>query len=86
MIVSTGRSSIFLLVNKTDRMDDAYLNTLDWQVLAVIRLTLIRSVAHKVIKERTTVDLIATLLGLYEKLSTSNKVHLVKKLFNLKMT
>ena len=37
-------------------------------------------------KEKTTADLMKALFGMYEKLSANNKVHLMKKLFNLKMT
>ncbi|KAL6329806.1 hypothetical protein AAG906_037515 [Vitis piasezkii] len=59
---------------------------LDRQVLGVIRLTLSRSVAHNVVKEKNTSDLMKALSGMYEKLSENNKVHLMKKLFNLKMT
>ena len=35
-------------------------------------------------KEKTTVDLIMALSSMYEKSSANNKVHLIKKLFNLK--
>ena len=35
-------------------------------------------------KEKTTVDLMKALSSIYEKLSANNKVHLMKKLFNLK--
>ena len=58
---------------------------LDRQVLGVIRLTLSRPVAHNVIKEKTTIDLMKALSGLYENTSANNKMHLMKKLFNLKM-
>ena len=37
------------------------------------------------IKEKITTDLIKALSSIYEKPSTNNKVHLMKKLFNLKM-
>ncbi|KAL6313095.1 hypothetical protein AAG906_021154 [Vitis piasezkii] len=37
-------------------------------------------------KEKTTADLMKALSGMYEKSSANNKVHLMKKLFNLKMT
>ena len=57
---------------------------LDRQVLRVIRLTLFRSVVHNVVKEKTTIDLIKALFGMYEKPSTNDKVHLMKKLFNLR--
>ena len=58
---------------------------LDRQVLGVIRLTLSRFIAHNIVKKKTTVDLIKALSGMYEKSSANNKVHLMKKLFNLKM-
>ena len=55
------------------------------QVLGVIRLTLSRSVAHNIVKEKITIDLMKALFGMYEKPSANNKVNLMKKLFNLKM-
>ena len=58
---------------------------LNRQVLGVIRLTLSRSVAHNVVKEKTTANLMKALSGMYENPSANNKVHLIKKLFNLKM-
>ena len=58
---------------------------LDKQVLGVIRLTLSRSVTHNVVKEKTTSDLMKALSNMYEKPFANNKVHLMKKLFNLKM-
>ena len=54
-------------------------------MLGVIRLTLTRSIAHKVMKEKTTVDLMKDLSNIYEKPLGNNKVHLMKKFFNLKM-
>ena len=36
-------------------------------------------------KEKTIADLMKALSGMYEKPSTNNKVHMMKKLFNLKM-
>ena len=57
---------------------------LDRQVLEVIRLTLFRSIVHNIVKEKTTVDLMKVLSGMYEKPSANNKMHLMKKLFNLK--
>ena len=65
-------------------MKDEDWNFLDRQVLGVIQLTLSRSVAHNVVKEKTTVDLMKALSSMYEKLSANNKVYLMKKLFNLK--
>ena len=65
-------------------MKDEEWNLLDRQVLGFIRLTLSRSVAHNVVKENTTVDLMKALSGMYKKPLANNKVHLMKKLFNLK--
>ncbi|KAE8705357.1 hypothetical protein F3Y22_tig00110429pilonHSYRG00830 [Hibiscus syriacus] len=58
---------------------------LDRQALGVIRLTLSRNVAFNIAKEKTTTSLMATLSSMYEKPSTSNKVHLMRRLFNLQM-
>uniref|UniRef100_A0A2N9GIS0 Retrovirus-related Pol polyprotein from transposon TNT 1-94 n=1 Tax=Fagus sylvatica TaxID=28930 RepID=A0A2N9GIS0_FAGSY len=75
-----------LLGEKPEDMEDAEWTLLDRQVLVVIRLTLSRIVAHNVVKEKTTAELMTALCGMYEKPSANNKVHLMKKLFNLKMT
>ncbi|RVW85369.1 Retrovirus-related Pol polyprotein from transposon TNT 1-94 [Vitis vinifera] len=74
-----------LLGTKPESMKAEEWALLDRQVLGVIRLTLSRSVAHNVVKEKTTADLMKALSGMYEKPSANNKVHLMKKLFNLKM-
>ena len=39
---------------------------------------------HNLVKEKIVVDLMKALSSMYEKLSTNNKVYLMKKLFNLK--
>ena len=67
-----------LLGEKPATMKDDEWTFLDRQVLGVIRLTLSRSVAHNVMKEKTTTDLMKTLSGMYEKPSANNKVHLIK--------
>ncbi|KAG6699302.1 hypothetical protein I3843_08G061000 [Carya illinoinensis] len=61
------RLNLPLLGKKLDNMEDVDLNLVDQQILGVIRLTLSRSVANNVIKEKTIVDLMATLPSLYEK-------------------
>ena len=66
-------------------MKDEKWALLDRQVLGVIKLTLSRFIAHNVVKEKTTTDLMKALSGMYEKPSANNKMHLMKKLFNLKM-
>ena len=50
-----------LLGTKLEAMKAEEWELLDRQVLGVIRLTLSRSVAHKVVKEKTTVDLMKAL-------------------------
>jgi len=62
------------------------LKIIDRELLGVIQLTLSRSVVHNIMKEKTTMDLIKVLSSMYEKPSTNNKMHLMKKLFNLKKT
>ena len=46
---------------------------------------MLKSVAHNVVKDMTPSSLMVALSSMYEKLSTNNKVHLMKKLLNLKM-
>ena len=74
-----------LLGEKPKDMSVSDWNLLDRQILSVIRLTLSRSIAHNVTKEKTTTELMTALSEMYEKPSANNKVHLMKKLFNLKM-
>ncbi|RVW72813.1 Retrovirus-related Pol polyprotein from transposon TNT 1-94 [Vitis vinifera] len=74
-----------LLGTKPESMKLKEWTLLDRQVLGVIRLTLSRSVAHNIVKEKTTTDLMKALSGMYEKLFVNNKVHLMKKFFNSKM-
>ena len=74
-----------LLRTKLEAMKVEEWALLDRQVLGVIKLTLSRSVAHNVVKEKTIADLMKALSDMYKKSSTNNKVHLMKKLFNLKM-
>ena len=52
------------LGRKPDTMKDEEWNLLDRQVLGVIRLTLLRLVAHNVVKEKTTVNLMKVLSGM----------------------
>ena len=57
----------------------------DRKVLGSIRLFLAPSMAFNITKAKTTEDLMKTLATLYEKPSASNKVFLMKRLFNMKM-
>jgi hypothetical protein len=67
-------------------MTDEEWEILDKKALGTIRLCLVASVAFNISKEKTIVDLINALAKLYEKCSASNKVFLLKRLFNMKMS
>ena len=54
--------------------------------LGVIRLTLSHNVAFNIVKETTISGFMAALSRMYEKPSASNKVHFIRRLFNLRMT
>jgi len=66
-------------------MTDGEWEVLDQKALGAIRLSLTSTVAFNISREKTTQDLIAALLKMCEKPSASNKIFLMKKLFNLKM-
>jgi hypothetical protein len=67
-------------------MKDEEWEVLDRKALGTIRLSLAASVAFNISKEKTTKELMDALAKLYEKPSTSNKVFLMKRLFNMKMS
>ena len=56
---------------------------LDRKALGSIQLCLAPSMAFNITKEKTIEDLMKTLAILYEKPSASNKVFLMKHLFNM---
>ena len=66
-------------------MDENELNLLDRKALGTSRLTLSKSVAFNIKNKNTIVSLMVALTSMYEQPSTTNKVYLIKKLFNLKM-
>ncbi|KAK4485212.1 hypothetical protein RD792_007839 [Penstemon davidsonii] len=70
---------------KPESMKDDEWKLHDRQALGVIRLTLSRNVAFNIAKEKTTAGLMKALSSMYEKPSASNKVHLMRRLFNLRM-
>ena len=67
-------------------MTDEEWNLLDRKALGTVRLCLAASVAFNILEETTTEGLIKALLKLYEKPSASNKVFLMKRLFNMNMS
>ena len=52
----------------------------------MIQSTLLKNVAHNIVKEKETVGMMQALADMYGKPSANNKAHLMKKLFNLKMS
>ena len=52
----------------------------------MVRLTLARNVTFNIVKEKTTTNVMKALSNMYEKPSVSNKVHLMRCLFNLNMS
>ena len=73
-------------IKKLTSMTDTEWDILDRKALGTIRLFLVASVAFNISKEMTTKCLMSTLAKLYEKPSSSNKVFLMKHLFNMKMS
>jgi len=67
-------------------MKDEEWNLLDRKALGTIRLCLTASVTFNISRETMTEGLIEMLEKLYEKPSASNKVFLMKRLFNMKMS
>ena len=67
-------------------MIDTEWEIIDRKALGTIGLCLVALVAFNISKETTTKGLIKALAKLYEKLSASNKVFLMKHLFNMKMS
>jgi hypothetical protein len=73
------------ITNKTTTMKDEEWEVLERKALGTIRLSLVASVAFNISKEKTTKEMMDTLDKLYEKPSVSNKVFLMKILFNMNM-
>jgi hypothetical protein len=71
---------------KSTTMKDEEWEVLDKKALGMIWLSLTASVAFNISKEKTTKELMDALAKLYEKPSMSNKVFLMKRLFNMKMS
>jgi hypothetical protein len=74
------------IAKKLMTMKDEEWELLDKKVVGMIRLRLTMSVAFNISKERKTKELMDTLAKLYEKTSLSNKLFLMKILFNMDMS
>ena len=66
-------------------MKDEEWEVLDRKAMGTIRLFLTSSADFNILKEKTMEGVMSTLDKLYEKSSASNKVFLMKCLFNMKM-
>jgi hypothetical protein len=87
LFISEGSiPTIGKVAKKSITMKDEEWEILDRKALGTIRLSLAVSVAFNISKEKTTKDLMDALAKLYEKPSVSNKVFLMKILFNMKMS
>jgi hypothetical protein len=73
------------LSEKPKAMKDEEWKLLDRKALGVIRRSLSKSVVFKIMNEDTVASLMTALSDMYEQPSVENKVHLIKKLFYLKM-
>jgi hypothetical protein len=74
------------ITKKSISMKDEEWEILDRKALGTIRLSLATFVAFNISKEKSTKGLMDTLDKLYEKTSVSNKVFLMKRLFNMNMS
>ncbi|PKA59205.1 Retrovirus-related Pol polyprotein from transposon TNT 1-94 [Apostasia shenzhenica] len=67
-------------------MEQEEWDLMDRQALGMIRFMLARNVTFNIVNEKTTSGLMKALCNMYEKPLASNKVYLMHRLFNLKMT
>jgi hypothetical protein len=74
------------IAKKSAATKDKEWEILDRKALGTIQLSLAASVAFNISKEKTTKGLKDSLAKLYEKPLASNKVLLMKRLFNMKMS
>ncbi|KAK3011783.1 hypothetical protein RJ639_012566 [Escallonia herrerae] len=77
---------LLLVGGKPEAMNASEWVILDRKALATERLSLTPRVAFNISKEKTTAAVMKALEKLYEKPSASNKVFLMKKLFNMRMS
>lgn len=73
------------LGEKPDLMDEKEWNFLDCKVLDVIRLALSKLVAFNIKNKNTTTSLMVAVTSMYKQPFAANKVHQIKRLFNLKI-
>ena len=73
------------VANKMTNMKDEEWEVPGIKALGTIQLFLVVLVAFNISKEKKMIDLMEALVKIYEKHSTSNKVLLIKHLFNMNL-
>ncbi|CAH9109835.1 unnamed protein product [Cuscuta epithymum] len=81
-----GRDLYQPLDDKPEDMKESDWKLLDRKAMSVVRLSLSRNIALHTVKAKTTKEMLQILSDMYEKPSAVNKVHLMRHLFNLKMS
>jgi acyl-activating enzyme 14 len=76
----------WVVERKLGGMTNAEWMVLDRKTLGAIRLSLSKSIAFNIKGQETTTNLMKALSNLYEQPYAARKVHLIKKLVNLKMS
>ena len=74
------------IAKKSTTMKDEEWEVLDRKALGMTRLRLEASMDFNISKEKTMKEIMDALTKLYEKSSASNKVFLMKRLFNMNMS
>jgi hypothetical protein len=74
------------IAKKSTNMKDEEWEVIDRKELGTIWMSMVVSVAFNISKENTTKELMDTLAKQYEKSLVSNKVFLMKRLFNMNMS
>jgi hypothetical protein len=72
-------------IKKPTSMKDEEWEVLDRNALGPIHMCMKASMAFNILKEKIAADMMNTLAKLYENPSASNKVFLMKKIFNINM-
>lgn len=69
--------------NKPNVMKEEEYKLLDQKAMSVVHLLLSKSIALYTVKAKSTKEMLKTLSEMHEKSLATNKVHFMRKLFNL---
>ena len=70
---------------KPEKMEPEEWELLDRKAMSAIRLSLSKEVAYHTTAAKSTKEMMKILEDMYQKPSTANKVHLIRRLFNFRM-